>query len=249
MHETVRRIVEATQEDLRDEWIDWRAVTRAARSRSDQKPRHSFLAAIRRPQVRGPRIIGNIGAPALATAGMREIDAATSASAWKQRGAAALSVVTEGHYLGGRREWLYRAGAASGLPVLMLDCILEPVQVFRGIASGADAVLLLPALLEQPRLRELVAVLDELGRDAVIAVHDEAELSRAVESGARIIGLSDRSLETLDLDPELPQRLVPLIPPDLVRLLRAGATPEGAIKESDYPGIDAVLLEAPSGVF
>jgi indole-3-glycerol phosphate synthase len=180
LNDILSRIVEATREDLRDEWVDWKAVTRAARSRSETKPRYSFRSAIS-ANGGSPRVIAEIKA-ASPSAGViaANPDVPAISSAYRKGGAAAISVVTEPHFFAGSRDWLYRAGKASGLPVIMKDFIVEPVQIFRGIAAGADAVLLLASILETMKLQEFLGIVDELGRDAVVEVHDEEELLRAL---------------------------------------------------------------------
>lgn len=242
MNDVLARIVEATREDLRDEWVDWKAVTRAARSRSETKPRYSFRSAI---SVKGgsPRVIAEIKA-ASPSAGVIAVnpDVAAIASAYRDGGAAAISVVTEPHFFAGSREWLYRAGKASGLPVIMKDFIVEPVQIFRGIAAGADAVLLLASILDPIRLQEFVGIIDELGRDAVVEVHDEEELLRALTAGARIIGVNNRDLRDFRVTLETSEKLGPLIPDDRVKVAESGIRSRADIARLTRAGFDAFLV-------
>ncbi len=242
MNDVLARIVEATREDLRGEWVDWKAVTRAARSRSGTKARYSFRSAI---SAKGgsPRVIAEIKA-ASPSAGVivENPDVSAIATAYRDGGAAAISVVTEPHFFSGSREWLYRAGKASGLPVIMKDFIVEPVQIFRGIAAGADAVLLLASILDTNKLQEFLAIVDEVGRDAVVEVHDEQELSSAVTAGARIIGVNNRDLRDFSVALETSEKLAPLIPADRVKVSESGIRSRADVARLARAGFDAFLV-------
>src|SRR5207302_3581540 len=115
-------------------------------------------------------------------------------------GAAAISVVTEADFFGGSREWIERASVASGLPVLMKDFIIDESQLIRGIAAGASAILLLASLLDANQIRDFIRCLDTYSCDALVEVHDEKELERAINGGARIIGVNNRNLRDFSVD-------------------------------------------------
>ncbi|HVT44263.1 MAG TPA: indole-3-glycerol phosphate synthase TrpC, partial [Thermoanaerobaculia bacterium] len=221
MNDVLAEIVERTRADLLAEPLDWRNLNRAARLRSGQKKKHSFWSAVRRGST--PGIIAEIKS-ASPSAGVivSSPDVATIAREYRDGGAVGVSVVTEPQFFRGERSWLHIAGSASDLPVLMKDFIIDPVQVYRGVAAGADAVLLLASILETSKIRELIAILDELDRDAVVEVHDEPELEKAVEGGARIIGVNNRDLRDFSVSLETSERLAKRIPAGVVRVSESG---------------------------
>src|SRR5258705_3139945 len=125
-------------------------------------------------------------------------DVEAIAATYKQGGAAAISVVTEPEFFHGSREWIGRA--AGQLPILMKDFIVDESQLIRGIAAGASAILLLASLLDAKQIRDFIRSLDTYSCDALVEVHDEAELERAIEAGARIIGVNNRNLRDFSVD-------------------------------------------------
>ena len=141
---------------------------------------------------------------------------------YKRGGAAAISIVAEPEFFHGSPEWLSRAARASGLPVIMKDFIIQPSQILRGVAAGADAVLLLASLLTVKELSTFIALLDELACDALVEVHDEEELQRAIDARARLIGVNNRDLRTFDVDLATSERLAQHIPDDVIKVAESG---------------------------
>ncbi|HEY2653942.1 MAG TPA: indole-3-glycerol phosphate synthase TrpC, partial [Solirubrobacteraceae bacterium] len=121
-------------------------------------------------------------------------------ASYQRGGAAALSVLTESRNFGGSLDDLRRARAASSLPLLRKDFIVDPYQLHESLAAGADAILLIVAALEDPHLSALYDLASELGLAAVVEVHDERELERALAVGAGLIGINNRDLTTLEVD-------------------------------------------------
>jgi indole-3-glycerol phosphate synthase len=237
------QIVEATRRDLDDTAIDWRSLNRAARMRSEKKPKHWFHAALRRKEGKGPNVIAEVKA-ASPSAGVivENPDVERIVAEYRDGGAAAISVVTEPHFFKGDRTWIYRASTASALPVIMKDFVIHPFQVYRGIAAGADAVLLLASILEAPQIRELIAILDELHRDALVEVHDEGELAKALEGGARIIGVNNRDLRDFSVDLAISERLAEAIPPGLLKVSESGIRTPADVERLRRAGFDAFLV-------
>ena len=120
--------------------------------------------------------------------------------AYERGGAAALSVLTEGQNFGGSLDDLGKARSAASLPILRKDFIVDPYQVVEAAAAGADAILLIVAALDRGTLAALHAEALAHGLDALVEVHDAAELAVAAEIGARIIGINNRDLTTLEVD-------------------------------------------------
>src|SRR5437868_4774157 len=127
-------------------------------------------------------------------------DVEAIAREYRRGGAAAISVVTEPEFFHGSREWIARAAASSGLPVIMKDFVIDRSQLLQGVAAGASAILLLASLLDAKQIREFIGILDELRCDALVEVHDDAELERAVGGGARLIGVNNRDLRTFQVN-------------------------------------------------
>src|SRR5712691_13023830 len=113
-------------------------------------------------------------------------DVESIARDYARGGASAISIVTEPEFFRGSHEWIRRASSASGLPVVMKDFIVDERQLLCGVAAGANAILLLASLLDAKQIRESIALLERLGCDALVEVHDEGELERAIGGGARI---------------------------------------------------------------
>ncbi|CAN5609654.1 indole-3-glycerol phosphate synthase TrpC [soil metagenome] len=169
-----------------------------------------------------------------------DLNAADLASAYGAGGAAALSVVTEPEYFKGSLEDL-RAAASAGLPLLRKDFILDELQVLESRAWGADAVLLIVRALDE-ELSALVAAVEALGMEALVEVHDEHELERAVAAGASLIGVNHRNLETFEVDPERTLKLAPLAPESCVLVTLSGVSDRAGVEALEAAGAQAVLI-------
>jgi len=236
-------IVEETREELRTTRIDRAAIERAAVERCAGVDRHRFRAAIERGAEDEPRIIAEIKAasPSAGTI-VDSPDVESIAAAYRDGGAAAISVVTEPRHFRGTREWLARASEASGLPVIMKDFVVEPVQIFRGVAAGADAVLLLASILDATQIREFIAITDELGKDALVEVHDERELDVAIDGGARLVGVNNRNLTDFSVDLGTSERLGARIPQGAVRVTESGVHSRADVERLMRAGFRAFLV-------
>ncbi|MBE3582996.1 MAG: indole-3-glycerol phosphate synthase TrpC [Limnochordaceae bacterium] len=173
-----------------------------------------------------------------------ELDLGAQARAYTQAGAAALSVLTESAYFGGSAEDLERVALASRLPRLRKDFLTEPYHLYEAAALGADAVLLIVRILGDDQLRELLALAEQLGLAALVEVHDEEELGRAIALDATVIGINNRNLDTLVTDLQTVRRLAPLVPRRPGRWVVAESGYRTAADVADLPGlgIDAVLV-------
>ena len=212
----------------------------AAETAARNHPPFALTAALRRD---GINVIAEIkSASPSAGSIVEKPDVEEIATMYKHGGAAAISIVTEPEFFRGSREWIGRAAAASGLPILMKDFVIEESQLIRGIAAGASAILLLASLLDATQIRDFMGCLDEYSCDALVEVHDEAELERAVEGGARIIGINNRSLRDFSVDLGASERLARQIPDGVIRVAESGMKTRGDVERLRAAGFDAFLV-------
>lgn len=167
---------------------------------------------------------------------------AAIAQKYEQGGAAAISVLTEPTFFDGALEHLQAVRAAVALPLLRKDFIVDEYQLFEARAMGADAILLIVAALEQAELVALQARAWELGLAALVEVHDEPELARALEAGARIIGINNRNLRTLQVDVDGSYRMAARIPRDLVSVSESGLQSRRDLERLAAAGYRAFLI-------
>lgn len=164
------------------------------------------------------------------------------AHAYAEGGAAAISVLTHMAGFGGRPEHVRFVRAATSLPVLRKDFVTDPYEVAEARACGADAVLLIVAALEQAQLKDLVAASRSRGLAALVEAHDEEEARRAIEAGARVVGVNHRDLRTFTVDLGLTERVRKVVPKDVVLVAESGIhSPEDA-RRMHEAGADAILV-------
>ncbi len=164
------------------------------------------------------------------------------ARAYEAAGAAALSVLTDEAFFGGRLEHLQEARAATALPALRKDFVLDPWQVWEARAAGADAVLLIVAALADSDLARLLAVAQEAGVDALVEVHDRAELDHALAAGSRVVGVNSRDLRTLAVSLDTALGLAPAIPDDVVAVAESGIRTGADVRRLRDAGFHAFLV-------
>ena len=153
---------------------------------------------------------------------IRDDDPGARALAYREAGASAVSVLTDPDAFGGSLADLQAASAASGLPILMKDFIVDPVQIRAGWAAGASAVLLIVRCLDDARLRGLHREARSLGLDALVEVHDAAELDRALALEDAIVGINNRDLDTLQTDRRRARDLLPRVPSGRIAVAESG---------------------------
>lgn len=169
-------------------------------------------------------------------------DPAGLAADYAAGGASVISVLTEQRRFGGSLEDLAAVRAAVEIPVLRKDFIVSSYQLWEARAYGADAILLIVAALDQPTLVGLRERAESLGMAALVEVHDEVEAERAVEAGARIIGINARNLKTLEVDRGTFARLAPCIPNGIVKVAESGVRGPHDVLEYARDGASAVLV-------
>ena len=206
------------------------------------------LALDRALRGRGTRVIAEVKRASPSKGPIAAgVDAAAVARDYLAAGAAAISVLTDGPFFRGSLEDMAAVAVmahadAVPRPVLRKDFLLDPYQVVEARAHGADAVLLIVALLGGSALAEMLAAVHGQGMQALVEVHDEAELAIAVEVGAPVIGVNNRDLRTFAVDLGTTERLAPLVPTDRVVVAESGIHGPDDVQRLAAAGASAILV-------
>ncbi len=161
---------------------------------------------------------------------------------YEQGGAACLSVLTDKAYFQGSLHDLEAARAATELPVLRKDFTIDRLQIFEAAAHGADAILLIAAILDTQELRDFRELAQSLELAALVEVHNHDELGKAIDSGAEIIGVNNRNLETFEVSLDTSLRLSYLMPSGVTRVTESGIFTRGDIETLSAAGFHAFLI-------
>lgn len=198
------------------------------------------LAALKQP---GVAVIAEVKRSSPSKGALAAIaDPAALAEDYEAGGASVISVLTERRRFGGSLEDLDAVRQRVDVPLLRKDFIVSSYQLWEARAHGADLVLLIVAALEQEALISLRERAESLGMTALVEVHDEAELERAVAAGARLIGVNARDLKTLEVDRDVFGRLSPLIPEGVIKVAESGVRGPHDLLHYAAAGADAVLV-------
>lgn len=171
-----------------------------------------------------------------------DLDPASLARGYEQAGAAAVSVLTDTLWFGGRLSDLEAVRATVGVPVLRKDFILVEEQVLEARVAGADAVLLIVRILDDIQLRRLREVAESVGMTALVEVHGPVELQRALSSGASVVGINNRDLTTFQTTLSTSFELLNDIPADVLVVSESGIRGAGDVDRLGREGVDAVLV-------
>lgn len=228
-----REGVEARRRDLPQADLESRLS-----ARGDDRP---FNEALVRP---GLSLIAEFKrrSPSAGQLAREEIDLAAQVTAYEQGGAAALSVLTDEPHFGGSLADLRAARAACDLPIIRKDFIVDPYQLYEAAVHGADAVLLIVAALDDDALRSLRQEARAIDLDCLVEVHNEAELERALEAGAEVIGINNRNLDDMSVDIATTFELMPDVPAGKTVVAESGISGRAELEELDRVGVDAVLI-------
>jgi indole-3-glycerol phosphate synthase len=236
-----------------------RTIVAATRRITDVRRAHEPLSAVER-RGREARPRGSAFAAALERRGTVNViaeckrrspsrgvlaadyDPAAIASGYERGGAAAISVLTEPTFFDGALEHLAAVRRAVERPLLRKDFIVDEYQLHEARAAGADAVLLIVAALEQGDLKRLQATAHALGLAVLVEVHDEDELSRAIDAGARIVGVNNRNLRTLAVDVKASFRLAAEMPAGVVAVSESGLQSRAELEQLTAAGYRAFLI-------
>ena len=230
-----RRMVEVRQASVSESALEDR-VTQGRRPDGD-----AFVRALR--DGAPPRVIAECKRRSPSRGILREdYRPAEHGRAYAQAGAAAISVLTEPTFFDGALAHLEQVRAAVPTPLLRKDFIVERYQLLEAAAAGADAVLLIVGALDQGSLRARLDEARGLGLAALVEVHDADELRRSADAGAEVIGVNSRNLRTLGVEPELHDRLAPMMPKGTVTVAESGLRDAADLRRLERAGYHAFLV-------
>ena len=171
-----------------------------------------------------------------------DFDPLEIASIYQDNGATCLSVLTDEHFFLGHLRYLALIRETVALPLLRKDFICDPYQIYEARAAGADAVLLIAAMLEQNQLHDFHAVAKEINLDVLLEVHDETEMEKALATDCTLIGVNNRNLRTFEMDLGTTARLARMMPPDRLLVTESGINNREDIERLATDGAQAYLI-------
>lgn len=208
------------------------------------RPDGRLERALRRPTPDAPlRLLCEVKRASPSKGVLRaDVDPVAMAKLYAAGGATAVSLVTEPDHFGGDLAWIDAVRPAVELPILLKDFVVDGYQLLDAAVRGADGVLLLAAMLTDTHLQRLIQEAKLLGLDPLVEVHSEAELARATWAGATLVGINNRDLRTLALDPGNVERLLPAVRPLITTVAESGYADPAALARLRATHCDAVLI-------
>ena len=236
-------IIEKTKYDLekrkKEFTLDWlgRSLAFNPFAPRDIKP---YLTATKENPY---RIIAEVKKASPSKGIIREdFDPLLIAQEYEKGGASAISVLTEPHYFKGDIEYLAGVRRYVSTPRLRKDFIIDKYQVLESVVYGADFILLIAKALSKKELKSLLEYTWRLGMEALVEIHDKEDLTKAIFAGAHIIGINHRNLDTFEMDMNLTEKLMPLIPNGKIIVAESGLKDKETIERLSKVGADAFLI-------
>ncbi len=236
-------IIKKTKEDLEEREkafsMDWLGRSLAFNARQPREVVPYLASTPDEPY----RIISEVKKASPSKGIIREdFDPFAIAQGYERGGANAISVLTEPHFFKGDLEYLAGIRRYVSIPLLRKDFIISKYQILEALVYGADFILLIAAALSRKELKELLEYTRHLGMEALVEIHDKSELTKAIASGADIIGINHRNLQTFDMDMNLCYDLIPLIPNGKIIVAESGIYEHGQLEDLNKAGVDAFLV-------
>ncbi|MEA3289992.1 MAG: indole-3-glycerol phosphate synthase TrpC [Campylobacterota bacterium] len=236
-------IIEKTKYDLekrkKEYSIDWLGRSLAY----NPYPPRDVKSYLRATEDEPVRIIAEVKKASPSKGIIREdFDPLFIAQEYSKNGANAISVLTEPHYFKGDLEYLTGIRRYVSTPLLRKDFIVDKYQIVEALVYGADFILLIAKALSKAELKELYEYAIHLGLEVLVEIHDKEDLRKAISSGATIIGINHRNLDTFEMDMELCDKLIPLIPNGKIIVAESGVSDTETIKRLSGIGADAFLI-------
>jgi len=236
-------IIAKTKDDLerrkKDYSLEWLGRSLAY----NNYPPRPVYDALRATKEEPYRIIAEVKKASPSKGVIREdFDPLLIAQSYERAGSNAISVLTEPHYFQGNLEYLTQIRRYVATPLLRKDFIVDKYQLVEALVYGADFVLLIAKALSRKDLKELLEYTRHLGMEALVEIHDKADLTKAIFAGADIIGINHRNLETFQMDMSLTEALVPLMPKDKIIVAESGIDTPETLTRLSKAGADAFLV-------
>ncbi len=208
------------------------------------EPAGRLERALRRDGPEGPlKLLCEVKRASPSKGMLREsVDPVEVARLYERGGAAAISLVTEPDHFMGDLEWVNRVRPEVTVPLLMKDFVVDPYQIFDAAVRGADAVLLLAALLSEGEMQRLITEARLIGLDCLVEVHDGDELAQAINAGAMLVGINNRNLRTFEVDLGTSVALLPGVPPHVTAVAESGISTPADLVALRATRCDAVLM-------
>ncbi len=234
------KILAQKEAELRDAMHSLAWVARVMYDAEEAEPAREFAAALQRETV---ALIAEVkkASPSRGII-VQDFDPVQIGTAYDANGAAAISVLTDEQFFQGHLRYMKEVHEAVSVPILRKDFIIDDFQVYEGRAAGADAILLIVAALEDAQMADLYATITGLGMTALVEVHDEGELDRALELNPVVVGINNRDLKTFDVDLETTARLSVLVPDDVILVAESGIRSVEDVAYMGALGAHAVLV-------
>jgi len=206
-----------------------------------QREPKSFSEVIRNEKV--VQIIAEIKKASPSAGRLREnFHPVEIAESYRKNGAAAISVLTDERFFEGKLDYLGHVQKAVDIPLLRKDFILDPYQVIEARAFGADAILLIMAILSNSQFTELLATADGINLECLVEVHNTKELERAMTAEPQIVGINNRDLTTFEVDLSTTEKLLEIIPEEIILVSESGIQSQKDVEMLGQLGVDAVLI-------
>lgn len=236
-------IIAKTKEDLERRKMEYPLEWLGRSLAYNNYPPRPIYEALKSSKEEPYRIIAEVKKASPSKGVIKEdFDPLVIAQSYERAGANAISVLTEPHYFKGNLEYLTQIRRYVATPLLRKDFIVDKYQLVEALVYGADFVLLIAKALSRKELKELLEYTRHLGMEALVEIHDRADLTKAIFAGADIIGINHRNLETFEMDMGLTEALVPLMPKNKIIVAESGIDTHEVVVRLGEAGADAFLV-------